>query len=205
MSALHILLSPNFRPCENSKFPYINVDVFPIRIFDGGIVTLDKDSLDELHYRHQHQLLSREFVGILVKQLFPTPPEPRTAMWYSRWYPERPDMTPESANQWRYPRMYRALYPESYASSCSGLLYKRPKASAVVGRTAGEEMGRAGKQADDLAWYRKVHSGSCVQDAPPDVDKQGLLWWMVFRSHGVETEWRRRMIGRKTGEVMGEG
>lgn len=66
-------------------------------------------------------------------------------------------------------------------------------------------MGRAGKQADDLAWYRKVHSGSCVQDAPPDVDKQGLLWWMVFRSHGVETEWRRRMIGRKTGEVMGEG
>jgi len=83
-----------FQLWERSGFSYIHVDRFAICVFDGWIIALNEDSLDEL--RCIQSLVSmrattiatipaseKDKINIPVKALFPTPPDPRTAMLYS--------------------------------------------------------------------------------------------------------------------------
>ena len=80
-------------------FSYIHVDRFAICVLDCWIIALDEDSLDELrcipeslvsmraikpnHNNSHVGIGGEEKKNIPVKALFPTPPDPRTAMLYS--------------------------------------------------------------------------------------------------------------------------
>ena len=73
-------------------YTYIHVDRFAICILDRRVISFNEDSLDELRCSDT-LLLGSAFARNLaseeerdcipVKALFPTPPDPRTAMLYS--------------------------------------------------------------------------------------------------------------------------
>jgi hypothetical protein len=78
-------------PIVEGAVSYIHVDRFAICVFDCWIIALNEDSLDELRYFNHlsvmraqaNQRCEEGLKNIPVKALFPTPPDPRTAMLYS--------------------------------------------------------------------------------------------------------------------------